>query len=297
VLVCGHTHISGNHGFIYSPNISHKEAFHALADACYQIRRAEKLRGGIDLQLIKDFYEDEFEKSAYLEVFKYRQFKVDPNMILKIRPDWHSFEDYTNAMNSKYRKKVLSIVKQGNALERRSLTAKEIAFNFDKIQALYMNVANKAKVRINHFDTSYLVQLKLNLKDNFELTAYYIADELVGFTTMIYWGNKAEAHAIGMNYDLNNQYAIYQNMLYDDVKMAIEHQKKQLILGRTAMEMKSNIGAEPAEMCCYVRHSGPLLNRAFKPVFSYIKQTDWTQRSPFKEKVAGVEIVGGLRGL
>jgi hypothetical protein len=37
VLVCGHTHISGDHGFIYSSDITYKEAFHALADACYQI--------------------------------------------------------------------------------------------------------------------------------------------------------------------------------------------------------------------------------------------------------------------
>ena len=32
ILICGHTHISGDHGFIYSPEISHEDAFHALAD-------------------------------------------------------------------------------------------------------------------------------------------------------------------------------------------------------------------------------------------------------------------------
>ncbi|HTJ52252.1 MAG TPA: hypothetical protein VL443_22475 [Cyclobacteriaceae bacterium] len=286
VLVCGHTHISGDHGFIYSPDISYKEAYHALADACYQIRRSEKLRGAINLQLIKDFYEEEFKNSEHLMVFKYRQFKVDPNMILKIRPEWNSFDDYLNAMNTKYRKKALSVIKQGAVLERRSLSVEEIKSNFDKIQTLYLNVANKAKVRINHFDTSYLLQLKLNLKEEFELIAYYLNGDIVGFSTMIFWGNNCEAHAIGINYDFNNECAIYQNILYDDVKNAIEKKKGKLILGRTAMEMKSNIGAEPFEMCCYIRHSGPLLNRAFKPIFNYIKQTEWTQRNPFKEKSA-----------
>jgi hypothetical protein len=47
--------------------------------------------------------------------------------------------------------------------------------------------------------------------------------------------------------------------------------------------MKSNIGAEPFDMYCYIRHSGPLLNRAVKPIFNYIRQTEWTQRNPFKE--------------
>lgn len=289
VLVCGHTHISGDHGFIYSSAITSKEAYHALADACYQIRRSEKSRDKINLVLIKDFYTPEFANSAYLGVFKYRQFSVDPNMILAIRPEWSTFEEYCNAMNSKYRKKVISIVKQGQALERRSLTVEEIENNSDKIQMLYLNVASKAKVRINHFDTSYLIQLKLNLKDQFELLAYILDGVIVGFSTTIFWGDNCEAHAIGIDYELNNQYALYQNMLYDDVKTAIEKKKSKLILGRTAMEMKSNIGAEPAEMCCYVRHSGPFLNRALKPVFSYIKQNEWTPRNPFKDKLPTTE--------
>ena len=144
-------------------------------------------------------------------------------------------------------------------------------------------------MRINHYDTSYLLQLKLNLKEEFELMAYYLNDDMVGFSTTVFWGDNCEAHAIGINYDLNSQYAIYQNILYDDVKTTIERKKSQLILGRTAMEMKSNIGAEPSEMCCYVRHSGPLLNRACKPIFSYIKQTEWERRSPFKDKISPVD--------
>jgi predicted N-acyltransferase len=283
VLVCGHTHISGDHGFVYSSEISSKEAYHALADTCYRIKHAEKLRGKIDIQLIKDFYEEEFERSAYLSIFKYHQFKVDPNMVLNLRGEWHEFEDYLQAMNTKYRKKTLGVVRLGAALERKELASDDIRQNYDSIQKLYSNVANKAKVRINQFDTSYFIELKINLGHTFKFTAYYVGEDMVAFSTIIFWGGNCEAHAIGLNYELNEQLSIYQNMLYDFVKESIKSKSKKLILGRTAMEMKSNIGAEPYEMCCYVRHSGPLLNRAFKPVFNYIKQTEWTQRNPFKE--------------
>ena len=283
VLICGHTHISGNHGFVYSPEITAKEAYHALADACYQVRRSQKLRGSIDLQLIKDFYEDQYEESKNLTVFKYRPFKVDPNMVLMLRDEWTSFQDYLNAMNTKYRKKALSVIKQGVPLERRHLSEDEMQVDFDRIQKLYLNVAGKAKVRINHFDTSYLIQLKRHLGDDFEFVAYFSGNEMVAFRTMILWGDNAEGHAIGINYDLNGEYAIYQNILYDFVKATIDKKKRKLILGRTAMEMKSNIGAEPFEMYCYIRHAKPLFNRAFKPVFNYIRQTEWTKRSPFKE--------------
>jgi predicted N-acyltransferase len=293
VLVCGHTHISGDHGFTYSDSISAEEAYSALSGACQEISKSEKSQGNIDLILIKDFYEGEFEASSSLVDFKYRNFQVDPNMILSVRPEWKEFDDYINAMSSKYRKKAVSTIKQGIALERRSLTAGEIEASFDKIQQLYANVTNKAKVRLNHFDTTYFIQLKLQLQDDFELIGYYLNGELVGFNTTIYWGNNCEAHAIGMDYDFNALYALYQNMLYDQVSSAISKKKSKLILGRTAMEMKSNFGAEPYEMCCYVRHSGPLINKALKPVFNYIKQTQWTQRRPFKElEITSVDNAG-----
>ncbi len=296
VLVCGHTHISGDHGFVYSQAISAAEAYSALADACQEISQSEKSRGNIDLVLIKDFYEDELDASASLEDFKYRPFQVDPNMILTLRPGWNEFDDYLNSMSSKYRKKAISTIKQGSTVQRRSLTKAEIESNFVKIQQLYENVTNKAKVRLNHFNTTYFIQLKLQLKDDFELTGYYLDNELIGFSTVIYWDNNCEAHSIGMNYDFNTPYALYQNMLYDQVRSAIAKKKSKLILGRTAMEMKSNFGAEPYEMCCYVRHSGPFINKALKPVFNYIKQTEWTQRRPFKElDVSSVAKVGSTK--
>jgi predicted N-acyltransferase len=284
VLVCGHTQISGDHGFIYTDAISPQQAYHALADACDKIRQAEKLSGKIDLQLIKDFYEGEFESSNLLSEFSYHRFKVDPNMILKIRPDWNAFDDYLQAMNTKYRKKALSVIRQGSTLERRSLTAPEIQSDAAKIHELYLKVANKARFRINHFDCSYLVQLKLNLGRNFEFIGYYSDGEMVAFSTVIFWGDKCEAHAIGINYELNNDLALYQNILYDFVKISLTRKTRELILGRTAMEMKSNIGAEPHDMWCYIRHSGPLMNHAFKPIVNYIKETEWIQRSPFKEQ-------------
>jgi predicted N-acyltransferase len=283
MLICGHTHISGDHGFIYSSGISPQDAYHALADACNRLKNSESLCGEINLQLIKDFYETEFTASEYLKVFNYRQFKVDPNMILKIRAGWNSFDAYLDNMNSKYRKKAITAIKQGYGLERRKLTAEEIKSNFEIIQSLYFNVSSKARVRINHYDASYFIQLKLELKEKFEFTAYYLEGEMAGFSTRIFWDAHCEGHAIGINYDLNAQYAIYQNILYDHVRVAIANKNDNVILGRTALEMKSNIGAEPVEMCCYLRHPGSFLNRAINPVLGYIKKTQWIQRRPFKD--------------
>lgn len=282
ILICGHTHISGDHGFIYSPEISSEDAYHALADVMYQIRNSEKLRGDVHLQLIKDFYEDESIPSEQLKVFNYRKFKLDPNMFIPIRPEWKSFDDYMNTMKSKYRSRTISLFKQGNVLVRKNLSVEEIEEHFDRIQELYFNVANKAKMKINHYDTTYFVELKRQMKDDFELVGYFLEDKMVGFRTNLFWGEHCEAHSVGVDYEVNTKYAVYQNLLADTVRRAFEKEKKNIIFGRTAMEMKSSLGAVPVEMYCYMRHSAALTNKAIKPVFNYIKTSEWVERNPFK---------------
>ena len=283
MLICGLTHISGDHGFHYSLEISAQEAYHALADVTYQIRNSEKLRGAVHLQLIKDFYEDQSIPSEQLKVFNYRKFKLDPNMFLPILPEWETFADYQNALKSKYRTRMRDMYKRGSALEQRSLSTEEIEAHFDKIQELYFNVANKAKMKINHYDTSYFVELKRQMGDNFVFTGYFLNDTMVGFRTNLFWGDHCEAHSVGVDYEFNTEYAVYQQLLADTVKLAIERKKGNVIFGRTAMEMKSNLGAVPVDMYCYMRHSEVVTNKLIKPVFYYIKTSEWTQRNPFKD--------------
>ena len=72
-------------------------------------------------------------------------------------------------------------------------------------------------------------------------------------------------------------------MLYDYVKEAIENSSKKLLLGRTASEIKSTVGAEALELTCYIRHRNPLSNRIIKPFVDFLKPSEWIPRNPFKE--------------
>jgi hypothetical protein len=125
--------------------------------------------------------------------------------------------------------------------------------------------------------------LKQNLSDDFEFVGYFVEQQLVGFTCSIFWGDNLEGHTIGLDYEFNNKYAVYQNILYDDIDTAIKRGKKRVVFGRTALEIKSGVGAEPADMQCYIRHPNTIGNKLLKPVFRHIKTSEWIQRSPFKE--------------
>lgn len=281
LLICGNAFISGEHGFACSPEVDRIEAFDALADVIFRISRAEKLRGKIAAVLVKDFYTETRSSADELAQFKYHNFLVEPNMVVDIQ--WNTFEEYLNAMSKKYRNRAKSIIKKGAELERVSFSEKEIMENEARILELYNNVHLKAKFRMASLSVPYFAELKRTLADTFSFVGYYHKGELVGFRTSFFLKKAVEAHFIGLDYEVNKELELYQNILYDYLKEAFRAGSSKLYLGRTASEIKSTVGAEAHELICYVRHRNPLSNRIIRPFIEYLKPTEWVPRNPFKE--------------
>ena len=287
LLICGNACISGEHGFAVIPQLDKTFAFDALADVIYSISRAEKLRGKIAAVLVKDFYAHSLPYSKELEEFSYHDFFVEPNMIVDI--EWKSFDEYLNALSKKYRKRAKGIVNKGQNMERKTFSAADIIANKKEIVQLYTNVHHKARFRMATLTPAYFAELKKALNDRFVFTAYYYKGKMAGFRTSFILKNHIEAHFIGLDYELNKELEMYQNILYDYVNEAISNHKRQLHLGRTASEIKSSVGAKAHDLKCYIRHRNPLSNRIIKPFIDYLKPSEWIPRNPFKEEINEAE--------
>jgi predicted N-acyltransferase len=281
LLICGNAYVSGEHGFTCLPEINKTEVVDALADVIYLIGRAEKLRGNISAVLIKDFYADSLAHAAELEEYKYHDFLVEPNMIVDIQ--WSTFEEYLNAMSKKYRNRAKTIMKKGLAIERKVFDADDIDKNSKKILQLFNNVHLKAKFRLASLTPGYFAELKRTMGNKFNFIAYYHSNELIGFRSTFMLKNAVEAHFIGLDYKVNKELELYQNILYDYIQEAIDNKKQQVFLGRTASEIKSTVGAEAYQLTCYIRHRNSLSNRIIKPFVDYLKPSEWVPRNPFKE--------------
>ncbi|MEM9990948.1 MAG: 8-amino-7-oxononanoate synthase, partial [Bacteroidota bacterium] len=76
---------------------------------------------------------------------------------------------------------------------------------------------------------------------------------------------------------------LYLNMLYDIVRVGIENHMQEICMSRTALEIKSSVGAEPYDLYSYVRFSNSVVNKFSKSIFNYLDtEEDWVQRKPFK---------------
>ena len=77
---------------------------------------------------------------------------------------------------------------------------------------------------------------------------------------------------------------LYLNMLYNMTEFGITHQFKKIIFGRTALEIKSSIGATPIQLHGFMRHSNSLIHKNLSWIFTLLEpNTNWLERHPFKD--------------
>ncbi len=282
VLVCGNLFSCGEHGFVYNSNlISAQKAFESLSNALLEIKKAEH-SDKPSFILLKEFWPESFNNSSYIKEQDFREFEIDVNMVLPIYKDWKTFDDYLASMRTKFRTRAKKVFKKSEKITSKDFTPEDIILYKDKIDSLYLSVIEKADFKIGKLNALTFKSLKQTLKESFVFKGYFLEEKLVGFTTSFILDDAIDANHIGIDYNYNKEYDIYQRMLYDYVDLAITKKVKELRLGRTAEIIKSCVGAKPIEMKLYVRHRNSISNTLLKPLVELISPNEYEVRNPFK---------------
>ncbi|TDD93766.1 GNAT family N-acetyltransferase [Flavobacterium cellulosilyticum] len=284
ILIIGNNMLTGQNAFVFSEKIDPVEALRTLKFASEKLKEIFKNKGlKVHITTFKDFaIEDtsDFTKAGFQ---KYFNFSTQPNMIFDIPNHWKSEQDYIQALTKKYRDQYKRARKKAEAVEKRKMNLDDIIKHEDTIYDLYHHVAKNA-----HFNTFFLAKnhfrtFKELLQDNFLLYGYFIEDKLIGFSTIIKNGEVMDTYFLGYDDSIQREKMLYLNMLYDMVAYSINKGFKEIIFARTALEIKSSIGAVPIEMYGFAQHSNQLIDLAFEKIFSYLEpKVEWKERNPFK---------------
>jgi hypothetical protein len=280
VMTCGSPFSSGQNGFAFTDDLTEKEAYESLGLALIELQKNKNITAQVIL--LKEFWPESFDSSHHIVTHDYKDFMIDVNMVMKIPEDWKCLDDYLASMVTKFRTKAKSAFKKSDALLIRDLDLLDIITHKSTIESLYAAVLDKSPFKFGSLNSDTFVALKRNLKDLFVVKGYFLNDELLGFSSAFICDDIVDANYVGINYELNQTYGIYQRMLYDYVALAIENGCSELRFGRTAEEIKSTIGAEPINMKLYIRHKNKITNKILKSVFAGIKPSDFELRKPFK---------------
>ena len=124
--------------------------------------------------LAKDFYNNQVP--LQLEAAGFHKFAVQPNMILHLAEDWHTFDDYLEAFKAKYRVRYRRALKKSEGLTFRALTLDDLEFYMDHMHDLYLGISATAVFNLFTLPPDYFFTLKQALGDRFLVYGYFDQD-------------------------------------------------------------------------------------------------------------------------
>ena len=283
-LFIGNNMITGQNSFIFNKKISFEDVSHVLMQSSQELVKYFKQKGiKIHLVSFKDFYQDcatAFKNHAFAKVY---EFNTQPNMVFELPSNWLTAEDYYNSFSKKYRDQYKRAHKKFDGILVKELEIDEVVHYEARINELYHYVAKNAPFNTfflaeNHFST-----FKKQCGNGFKIFGYFLDDKLIGFHSVLLNDTVLETYFLGYDDQVQKEKMLYLNMLYNMTEFGITHQFKKIIFGRTALEIKSSIGATPVMMSGFIYHRNKLVNKFLGKIFKNLEpETVWQQRHPFK---------------
>lgn len=279
LLFIGNNMLSGQNAFAVKEQVNIPEILRTLKQAVSDMNRNSKNH----LTSFKDFMPNDlihFDQAAFKKDLK---FSSQPNMIFEVNPLWNQEEDYVNALTKKYRDQFKRSRNKALGIQKRKLTLGEIQEHQESIYDLYLHVAENAPFNTFYLPKNHFYVLKEKLKDDFMLYGYFIDGKLIGFYTLIKNGKSLDTYFLGYDEKIQKEKMLYLNMLYDMIACGISLKFENIIFGRTALEIKSSVGAVDTPMFGFMKHSQAMINQSLGRIFNYLEPvTTWKKRNPFK---------------
>lgn len=282
LLVFGNACISGPYGMICTKD-NELVLSSFLPDALSLMKRSAGPAFRIVGIVSKDYPEGQNPHRKMLGHRRFMRLFMDPIMHMDIRPDWTNLQDYAQDLSSKYRMRFNKALKKIEYCEWKELDEEWMRRERITIDNLYQQVQENAPLRLVDHSAFYLIALKKNLKGKLRFLALYENGQMLAFVTAIRNGDELEAHHIGFEYALNKSHSLYLNILYAYIDIAIGMRCRSLCFGRTAMEIKSTVGAVPQDYETHLRLENPVLNNWVKWMLPDKQgRMDWIQRNPYR---------------
>lgn len=287
VLVCGNLLGWGPQGVAFAHGHPTEQLWCGVAEALYRIRRGNVLFGQTDLVLVKDLGAAEAHAKVPLRRFSYRALETEPNMILELRPEWRTFDDYLAALRSDYRSKLRKLAREveGAGLVVERLDAAGVSRHAEELHRLYLEVHEKQKLRLVTISPQFIPTLAAEFGSGFRTVVLKDGGgRLAGFVTMLKDRDGAIGYYIGFDKEIAARgVPVYLRLLHALVEEAIAARASWLSLGRTALEPKATLGAVAHPLHCYVRHRLPALNAVVRALLHAAPEPDQSpERNPFK---------------
>ncbi|KIX21920.1 8-amino-7-oxononanoate synthase [Flavobacterium sp. 316] len=284
VLFLGNNMITGENSFTFKKQVETKLISKILIDCTeYLIHYFKNKKTKIHIVTYKDFYKDFTQDLKKFDFKSIYEFNTQPNMIFNLPKEWENKENYISSFTKKYRDQYKRAHKKIEKINTQELSLEEIIIHEERIYSLYYHVALNAPFNTFFLSKNHFSYFKKQCGNRFKLFGYFKDDLLVGFHTVLLNEETLETYFLGYDETFQKEHMLYLNMLYNMTEFGIENNFKKIVFGRTALEIKSSIGAKPVVMTGFIYHTNKIINKLMPKIFSKLEpEITWQQRHPFK---------------
>jgi hypothetical protein len=289
ILVVGNLTHTGQHGVYFNQNqITQNQFLDIIFKAVVSLQKDIKFEFNKTIRLI--LFKDYFEKDVIhleeklFELNRFHKVLVQPNMIMKIKEHWFSEEDYVANMTTKYRTRYKRARKKRKDILIKELDLNELKKESKTVYNLYNNVSKNAAFNTFVLPENHFWSLKEYLEEDFKVFGYYLDNQLMGFYSLIVNNTALETYFLGYDSEHQHTNQLYLNMLYDMAAFGINNKFKTVVYARTAMAIKSSVGAKQEPMFMYLKYTNRFVNAILNQIFRLMNPSqDWEERHPFKK--------------
>ncbi len=268
---CGCPVALGN-TIVFRPGSDRSSVLELILRAVERIAAEE----GVDAIVFRDFDDDEVPfYERVMRSWGYHKIHNLPSAHLRIR--WETFDDYLRAMRSQYRYKIRARMQRFGESGARMFVMDDFSDRAVEMARLWRNVYDQAKeyqrevigpdffVNVGRIRGTSALMVEIN-------------GRLVAFSLLIDDGETLEQLYCGLDYEINRSAAVYFNMLYKIVKMAIDRGYRKVDFGITTLIPKLDVGAEAVPLYMFMKHRQRVWNWIAPRIFDMMTSIP-TERS------------------
>ncbi len=256
-LVAGQGLGSGEHTFRWTDHITPNQQVRWTEQAFDQCAR----HWGIRVWMAKDFGPQLDAELAPHWSRRWARATFDPVMEVPLDPAWTSSDQWQEALRTKARTKVRSILARSADLDVQRITDPATLDQLGPdLILLYEQVYGRASIVMGGLEARDFGRLTEQLGEDFTLVTYRDGGRLIGFHCGLHHADSGtiEAYYVGFEAEVNKERALYQRMLFEFIEWGISFGARRVVMGRTALEIKSTLGAFPVTLSTFVHINLPL---------------------------------------
>lgn len=172
----------------------------------------------------------------------------------KMEVCWNNFNQYLKSLRSSYRYRVKKAQEKWQQVRIELIKPEDFDLSCYR---LYEEVFNRSEEKLEKLNIDFFRAFPLPsviIKASFN-------EKILGFIQLVENGSELIFLFIGFDHKLNRSFDIYNNLLLEIIKFAIDKGYKVIDLGQTAEETKLKLGSKLLRKGMYISHSMDWLDK------------------------------------